>query len=486
MKKFLSFLILSVLFVIPSINAEELDTISVNNALQKDQILYGNEVYFGASTSDPNKYQIFEYLCDDDLNCIDSTEGNYHSNVKSGKYYYGFKIKPIGDNTLASSFSWNINNTITTPMGCGQSGENDLLGCQFYEVEVKDWEVKISDINITNVKTDFQVGDKPTFTGKVDGTQKDYYTIVEGWCDENDFYSPTTKCVFSDSSVTTLTKFEAKKYYYVITYYAKDESYAFMTQNPTINGVKYEVNENITGMADYNFGKWVFFSITPTINVISDNGTTEEDTQTAEEVSNVITKAIENIDDDKTIEGITKEVVNKIKTAIEEGKTIKTEIVSNNITESNISDTVKEKVEQTKESTSKVLGYFDINLEIKTDNDALGRITKLENAIRITIDTKELVKSLPTIEAGKTRKFSVIRIHEGETDILEATLNEDNTLSFNTDRFSDYIVVYNDISTNSNTSNPQTGDNIILYISMLGLSLIVLICGGIYIKKKCN
>lgn len=38
---------------------------------------------------------------------------------------------------------------------------------------------------------------------------------------------------------------------------------------------------------------------------------------------------------------------------------------------------------------------------------------------------------------------------------------------------------------NSNiTNNPQTGDNLMFYISMLGLSIIGLVGAGIYIKKK--
>ena len=39
-------------------------------------------------------------------------------------------------------------------------------------------------------------------------------------------------------------------------------------------------------------------------------------------------------------------------------------------------------------------------------------------------------------------------------------------------------------TTTSTTSNPQTGDNIVFYISMLGLSLIGLTGNGIYLKKK--
>ena len=39
-------------------------------------------------------------------------------------------------------------------------------------------------------------------------------------------------------------------------------------------------------------------------------------------------------------------------------------------------------------------------------------------------------------------------------------------------------------SKTSNESNPKTGDNVLFYVSMLGLSIIGLIGAGLYTKKK--
>lgn len=59
---------------------------------------------------------------------------------------------------------------------------------------------------------------------------------------------------------------------------------------------------------------------------------------------------------------------------------------------------------------------------------------------------------------------------------IESYDPETNTITFYTDSFSSYAI--------ATTSNPKTGDNITLYISMLGFSVIGLIGTGIYLNKK--
>lgn len=122
--------------------------------------------------------------------------------------------------------------------------------------------------------------------------------------------------------------------------------------------------------------------------------------------------------------------------------------------------TVKDKSSNLTEDEKKL-----INSNIK-DNQAAGCIldiqlqkiiglqksdvSELNSAINIKV---KLNSDLINKDSSKTRKYSVIRIHNGVSDILSATFDEaTGELTFATDRFSTYIVVYEDVA-NSNTED---------------------------------
>lgn len=132
--------------------------------------------------------------------------------------------------------------------------------------------------------------------------------------------------------------------------------------------------------------------------------------------------------------------------------------------------------------------YLDIELLLKDkNNDILGNVTELSNKISITVDVPEDVK-----KAG--RKFSIIRIHNGVADVLADTDDSDDTITFETDKFSTYAIAYENDEVNSNSgisssnnsvSNPNTSNNVFQYIIMLLASLGV-VTGGIYALKKAK
>lgn len=77
--------------------------------------------------------------------------------------------------------------------------------------------------------------------------------------------------------------------------------------------------------------------------------------------------------------------------------------------------------------------------------------------------------------------------HDGTYEIIPVEYNkETNTITFKTKSFSNYAIASKTSNSNNTNSlaNPKTGDNIKLYVSMLGLSIINLTIAGIYTKKK--
>ena len=83
-------------------------------------------------------------------------------------------------------------------------------------------------------------------------------------------------------------------------------------------------------------------------------------------------------------------------------------------------------------------------------------------------------------------RYVVIRLHENkdgkfEATVLDAKDNGDGTVSFETDKFSTYVLAYEDVK---NVDNPKTFDSASLYIILGGLSLIGLATVSVLLKKR--
>ena len=188
-------------------------------------------------------------------------------------------------------------------------------------------------------------------------------------------------------------------------------------------------------------------------------------------------------------EGVNTETVEKIKEAVQNNKVITTE-VSVLVDKEKIPVEDKKKIENLLEGNSKVAQYYDINVLLKVDEQEIGRIFKLDNKIPITI---EIPKDLPEVKKGLKRTYKIIRIHEGKAEELEVTDNGNGTLTFITDRFSTYALVYTDIEESIgetqeigeiqqekkseilNMQNPNTGDIILIFITIFAVSIVTLV-----------
>ncbi len=183
---------------------------------------------------------------------------------------------------------------------------------------------------------------------------------------------------------------------------------------------------------------------------------------------------------------VSEEVINELdpnlasalEDARENNKAITVDLTTDTVDEDQIDEETLEKINEAVKEDEVVLGFFEIDLNVLVDGQEVGKLTRLENPIKITVDASDMIKDLPKTNDGYTRTYVVIRLHNGETDIIPATLNADGTVDFVTDRFSTYTLAYVDIK------NPKTGDSIVYFIVMLGVSLLGLISTLLY--KKCS
>lgn len=172
-----------------------------------------------------------------------------------------------------------------------------------------------------------------------------------------------------------------------------------------------------------------------------------------------------------TFEEKAEDVVEKVpftaeeKAQIEAGAEVTITLEVKDISET-VSKEDKAKVEaEVKEVKDQKVGmYLDVNMFKKVGNNTAVKIPELNGKVKIqfTVPDELLVK-----DTTKNREYSIIRIHDGETTVLDAKFDATTkTLVFETDSFSTYALVYKDVA-----KVPQTGDNtsVMVWVMLLAV-----------------
>ena len=119
--------------------------------------------------------------------------------------------------------------------------------------------------------------------------------------------------------------------------------------------------------------------------------------------------------------------------------------------------------------------FLDVSLYKKLTGEDPIKITETKDTIKISFVIPDyLINTDPNI----TRKYKIIRLHDGVITYLDTTV-DGNVLTFETDKFSTYALAYAD----ETIQNPQTGDNINLWIVLSAISSLGLV-GTQFIKRK--
>lgn len=136
-----------------------------------------------------------------------------------------------------------------------------------------------------------------------------------------------------------------------------------------------------------------------------------------------------------------------------EGKDVKIVLSVNKDT--GVSEEDKKAVEEklAELSSGKKAGmYLDIDLNVVIGNGNIS-VTETKKPIAIEVSVPD---ELINTDANKTRKYSVLRVHNGKVDVLDVTYNENTKkLLFESDVFSTYVLVYEDTVKNPATENPS-------------------------------
>ena len=175
----------------------------------------------------------------------------------------------------------------------------------------------------------------------------------------------------------------------------------------------------------------------------------------SEEVTTSVSKEVESVvqeivkGTDTTV--VDEDTATKIKEAAEQGKEINTEVVAETVEKEKVDtkevkaieekvkslQSVVDNVNNTIKKITSVAQFINVEILIKADGEKLGNLKELKEPIKLVI-------AIPDDLKAKSRKFFVVRLHDGKVEKLESIMNADGTLTFITDKFSTYALAYED------------------------------------------
>lgn len=167
-----------------------------------------------------------------------------------------------------------------------------------------------------------------------------------------------------------------------------------------------------------------------------------------------------------------KETAEKINSAIASGETITVAPTVEEINTGNTqaSEDIKaienelKQITQENNSVTEVAMYLDLSVLVKTSTTTLGNITVLPKPVTFTV-----VLPNDVAENAKDKDVYVLRIHEGKVDKIKASL-VDHVITFETDRFSTYAVVFEE-KTVTPTPTPEETTHQVIFVDMNGAVL---------------
>ncbi len=160
------------------------------------------------------------------------------------------------------------------------------------------------------------------------------------------------------------------------------------------------------------------------------------------------------------------------------------ELETEKVTKDSLEKEELEKFEQVIEGAN-ITEFFDLNIVVKAVGQADHYLKNLSKPITLTIDLPEL----PEVAKGFTRKYYILREHDGVIEKLDATISEDGkTLLFASDKFSKYAIAYVDeeIKDTVTDKNPSTIDSVFGYVTLAITSIGVLGVASKKIIKKLD
>ena len=175
-----------------------------------------------------------------------------------------------------------------------------------------------------------------------------------------------------------------------------------------------------------------------------------------------------------------------LKEAFAKGETIEVSLAKPAVI-NKVDATVSNKMEAELPANTKGARYLDINVLVSAGNKTFGNITEVSSALTVNVDVSE--DGAPT--TGFTRSYYVVRLHDGAAERLDASYDKENkTVSFASDKFSTYLIAYEDTKTiaapdsgvNTKTAEGASAN----YAALAAIATFITLVGAAFILAKKN
>lgn len=292
-------------------------------------------------------------------------------------------------------------------------------------------------------------------------TTKDLTEIPNGYVFDGNSFAVTEE----DGQLKSTIYVKKGEYKVPVTIGFYEEENDKLVNIKTINEKAQDIDANKDGTLDvdeikqfipegYKFDKWLYennvytsydgYYTSRSMSVCIKKTDSTIISSSSEESKNIAT--IEN-EDLKTIlnDSLSEEQKEKVNDAIDNNKTVEFVPV---LKESVKSEDKKVLEDYAQKNDVNVVNAFDIEIQLYIDNEQVGTIP---------VTNKELVfkVSIPNELKKSGRQFYILRLHDGKVDKIP--VNEDGT--FTTNKFSSYMLVYEDVSSSSKPAEGTKDDN---------------------------
>ena len=181
--------------------------------------------------------------------------------------------------------------------------------------------------------------------------------------------------------------------------------------------------------------------------------------------------------------GLSSNIMDKIIETVNKNQSFEIEIIKKEVTE----DEVMEDASRIKNNLEDniIAGYYDVTIDLKTNNEHLDNITNLSHNIKLILPVPS---NLPSIMEGYQREYVVYRVHDNVVSKVNANLNDQGMLEVNTKEFSTYAIAYHDVLIQDVSSgiNSNSTNNKVLIICGITLVILIAVITFISIKRKNN
>ncbi len=299
-------------------------------------------------------------------------------------------------------------------------------------------------------------GEFKNFYGEIE-ENKDYLADISIYLNEESLYRFSSDCTITINGEAPIDVGDVMDTWVGVVGKVRSTTEAPATGNEVSNEVTNEVANNVVD--ENTSGNDVSSEITFV--------EPEENTTIDQAAAQAVEQMVEDIVEGKDVEGIDEELKQKIQDAITQDKPITVEVSVTEVPAEEVEEDAK-KVEGELSGEAKLVTLYNIDVVINIDGEPAGNVTKTAEELNIVLPVPE---NLPEVPAGYTRVFTIYKVHDGVATKLATTQSGEN-LTAKSSEFSTYAITYEDVKEVEAKSNPKTGDQIAIYVSLLTIALI--------------